>query len=150
MKYYNYDIVFQEIPDEVTLAVNITNCPNRCPGCHSPHLWEDVGEPLTEEVLDALMARYGRLVTCVCFMGGDGRLAELERLALHLRRHYRVKTAWYSGQYALPQHLELFDFVKTGPYLRERGGLKSPGTNQRLYQVSRADGTLRELFLHRR
>ena len=23
LKYYNYDIVFQEVPDEVTLAVNL-------------------------------------------------------------------------------------------------------------------------------
>ena len=43
LKYVNTDIVFQEIPDEVTLAVNISNCPCRCPGCHSEYLWEDVG-----------------------------------------------------------------------------------------------------------
>ena len=46
LKYYNYDIVFQEIPDEVTLAVNLTNCPHRCIGCHSPHLRHNIGEPL--------------------------------------------------------------------------------------------------------
>ena len=135
MKFYNYDIVFQEIPDEVTLAVNITNCPNHCPGCHSPHLWEDTGIPLTEEVMDGLMERYGNQITCFCFMGGDGQMASLERLAAHLRRNYPVKIAWYSGQDELPKHLELFDFVKTGPYIRERGGLKSPGTNQRLYRI---------------
>ena len=39
LKYVNTDIVFQEIPDEVTLAVNISNCPCRCPGCHSQYLW---------------------------------------------------------------------------------------------------------------
>ncbi|MBO7465791.1 MAG: anaerobic ribonucleoside-triphosphate reductase activating protein [Bacteroidales bacterium] len=139
MKYYNYDIVFQEIPDEVTLAVNITNCPNRCQGCHSPHLWEDTGMPLTEGEIDRLMARYGTQITCFCFMGGDGQMAELERLAAHLRQHYRVKTAWYSGQYDFPKRLELFDFVKTGPYLRERGGLKSPGTNQHLYRIEGAE-----------
>lgn len=150
MKYYNYDIVFQEIPDEVTLAVNITNCPNRCPGCHSPHLWEDVGEPLTEAAIDRLMARYGKQVTCFCFMGGDGEMAELERLAQHLHRRYPVKVAWYSGRPEMPAFFSQFDYIKTGPYLAEKGGLKSPGTNQRLYKVSRADGTLRELFLHRR
>ena len=139
MKYYNYDIVFQEIPDEVTLAVNITNCPNRCQGCHSPHLWEDTGIPLTEGEIDRLMARYGTQITCFCFMGGDGQMAELEWLAAHLRQHYRVKIAWYSGQDELPKHLELFDFVKTGPYIRERGGLKSPGTNQHLYRIEGAE-----------
>ena len=38
LKYYNYDIVFQEYPDEVTLAINLTMCPNRCVGCHSAYL----------------------------------------------------------------------------------------------------------------
>ena len=34
VRFYNFDIVFAEIPDEVTLAINITGCPYRCPGCH--------------------------------------------------------------------------------------------------------------------
>ena len=32
LNYYNYDIVCQEIPDEITLAINITGCPNHCQG----------------------------------------------------------------------------------------------------------------------
>ena len=51
LRYYNFDIVFAEIPEEVTLAINITNCPNRCVGCHSPHLQQDIGENLTTEEL---------------------------------------------------------------------------------------------------
>ena len=51
LRYADYDIVFQEIPDEVTLAINLSNCPNHCKGCHSAYLMEDVGEPLTEENL---------------------------------------------------------------------------------------------------
>ena len=95
--------------------------------------------PLTEGEIDRLMARYGTQITCFCFMGGDGQMAELERLATHLRKNYPVKIAWYSGQDELPKRLELFDFVKTGPYLRERGGLKSPGTNQHLYRIEGAE-----------
>ena len=30
VRYYNFDIVFAEIPGETTLAINIANCPNRC------------------------------------------------------------------------------------------------------------------------
>ena len=71
LRYVDYDIVFQEIPDEVTLAINLSNCPNRCKGCHSPHLLENVGESLTEESLGHLLQKYGKAVTCVCFMGGD-------------------------------------------------------------------------------
>ena len=70
LKYTDYDIVFQEIPDEVTLAINLSNCPNRCKGCHSPYLQQNVGEALTEENLSILLQKYGKAVTCVCFMGG--------------------------------------------------------------------------------
>ena len=71
VRYYNFDIVFAEIPGETTLAINIANCPNRCPGCHSPHLQADAGHVLDAAELRALLERYGRSVTCVCFMGGD-------------------------------------------------------------------------------
>lgn len=43
VRYHNFDIVFAEIPCETTLAINITNCPNRCRGCHSLHLQADMG-----------------------------------------------------------------------------------------------------------
>ena len=72
LKFVSYDIVFQEIPDEVTLAVNISGCPNGCPGCHSPYLWRDEGRPLVPEEVEALLEQYGGSVTCLCFMGGDG------------------------------------------------------------------------------
>ncbi|MCL2247577.1 MAG: anaerobic ribonucleoside-triphosphate reductase activating protein, partial [Lentimicrobiaceae bacterium] len=71
MRFLSYDIVFQEVPGEVALAINISNCPNRCKGCHSSHLQEDTGEELTEDVLFSLLNIYGNAVTCVCFMGGD-------------------------------------------------------------------------------
>ena len=53
VRYYNFDIVFAEIPGETTLAINIANCPNRCPGCHSPHLQADAGHVLDAPELRA-------------------------------------------------------------------------------------------------
>lgn len=98
LKFYNYDIVFAEIPDETTLAVNITNCPNRCPGCHSPHLQADTGTVLDEDALSILLGMYGKAVTCLCFMGGDSDPSEVVRLALWCRTCFPdLKTAWYSG-----------------------------------------------------
>ena len=58
IKYYNSMVVFEEIPNEITLAINITNCPCHCKGCHSKFLWEDIGTELTFEELDRLIA-YG-------------------------------------------------------------------------------------------
>lgn len=147
-KFTGYDIVFQEIPDEVTLAISISSCPNRCPGCHSPQLREDIGELLTEEALTALLERYRGAVTCVCLMGGDGDPQEVERIArfLHHQQITPVKVGWYSGRQQLPKGIspEDFEFIKLGPYIEKLGGLKAPTTNQRLYRIS-ADGTMHDI-----
>ena len=136
LKYYNYDIVFQEIPDEVTLAVNITNCPHRCVGCHSPHLHRDIGTVLDAASLDGLLAKYGRQITCVCFMGGDRQPKDVAILAKHLRQNTKLKVAWYSGNDIMPRYANLFDYVKVGGYKPELGGLRSRTTNQRLYRYT--------------
>lgn len=139
LRYSDYDIVFQEIPDEVTLAINISNCPNRCKGCHSPYLMDDVGDALTEESLAALLQKYGSAVTCICFMGGDAEPFEVERLAKYISRQsiVPVKVGWYSGKPELPSGLDTiyFQYIKLGPYREELGGLKSEHTNQRLYHL---------------
>ncbi len=140
LKFRSYDIVFQEVPGEVTLALNISGCPNGCKGCHSPHLMEDSGETLDESALGGLLEKYGDAVTCVCFMGGDADPGEVERLAAFVRRptfvrlsavvhrstglpvetdtgalidnttSRRLKTAWYSGRRHLPEYLALDQF----------------------------------------
>jgi len=137
LKYYNNDIVFQEIPDEVTLAVNLTGCPCRCPGCHSPQLWEDIGEELDEKVLQEMYAEYAGEVTCIALMGGDADPAAVERLCAFVKRDLGLKSAWYSGRPEIPADTNLahFDYIKTGPYVEALGGLKNPNTNQRLYRV---------------
>ena len=139
LKYVGTDIVFQEFPDEVTLAINLSLCPNFCPGCHSPQLSGDIGEVLTEERLLSLLDEYRDEITCVGFMGGDNDTLEVERLCKMVKTHYdgAIKTGWYSGRETLPEgiHLDAFDYVKTGGYREECGPMKSPATNQRLYRV---------------
>ena len=148
LRYTDYDIVFREIPDETTLAVNLAGCPNRCPGCHSPQLQEPIGEPLTEEVVERLLARYGAAVTCFCLMGGDAEPHEAARLALFARRlRPALRTGWYSGRAALPEGFDptgVFDYVKLGPYIAARGPLDDPATNQRLWRI-RPDGRREDL-----
>ena len=34
VKYLETKVVLSEIPNEITLAINITNCPCVCKGCH--------------------------------------------------------------------------------------------------------------------
>ena len=149
LKCYSYDIVCQEIPDEISLAVNISGCPNRCPGCHSPWLWEDEGELFDDRLLAALMERYGAAITCFCFMGGDAQPSEIERLARLVKTRYPdTMTAWYSGKETLPPDFDIsvLDYLKLGPYIESLGGLKSSETNQALYRVGK-DGTLTKILL---
>ena len=149
LRCYNYDIVCQEIPDEITLAVNISCCPNRCPGCHSPWLWEEGGEPMTEKMLRNLIESYSSAITCFCFMGGDAEPTEVERISMWIKKEYPgIKTAWYSGREEIPHGFDVscLDFLKLGPYIERLGGLKSPETNQGLYKVSR-EGKLERIRL---
>ena len=145
LKFHNYDIVFQEIPDELTLAVNLTGCPCHCPGCHSPHLWEDTGTPLDAPTLQLIYEEYAGEVTCICLMGGDADPQAVESLCAYVKQEMGLRSAWWSGRSELPAGIDLahFDYVKTGPYIEALGGLKSPKTNQRLYRV--AAGALEDI-----
>ena len=133
LKVASFDIVFQEIPGEVTLALNLSNCPCHCPGCHSQHLAQDIGEPLNEELMDGLIARYGAMITCVAFMGGDAAPDEVAHWAAYVTER-DLKTAWYSGRTSYPKNPRTLDYLKLGPYIESLGGLKSPDTNQRFYK----------------
>ena len=138
LKCYSFDIVCQEIPDEITLAVNISCCPNRCPGCHSPWLWEDEGEEMSADMLVGLIDRYAAAITCFCFMGGDADPFEVQRLAGLIRDRYpHIKTAWYSGKETVPEGFDstCMDYIKIGPYIESLGGLKSKTTNQVLFRI---------------
>ena len=148
MKYVNTSVVFQEIPDEVTLSINISNCPCHCLGCHSQYLWEDIGEPLNAMSLDVMLKDYGQDITCVAFMGGDATPEKVDSLAGWMRSAYpELKTAWYSGRAVLSDkiHLRNFDYIKLGPYIEAKGPLNKPTTNQILYRVNpKADNGIGE------
>ncbi len=140
MKYVNTDIVFQEIPNEVTLAVNVSNCPCRCPGCHSKYLWADIGEELNEAALDNFVEEYKTEITCISFMGGDAEPQEVNRLATYLHfRFPKLKVAWYTGRTLINRAIDKrqFDYIKVGPYIAHLGPLNNPKTNQRLYKIDR-------------
>ena len=137
LKYVNTGIVFQEIPDEVTLARNISNCPCHCPGCHSHYLWEDIGLPLDASAIDTFVNKFGSNITCIAFMGGDGDPKGVNILAQYIHEeHPEFKVAWYSGRLRIPSFITKtdFDYIKVGPFIRHLGPLNQPTTNQRLYR----------------
>lgn len=137
LKYVDTLVSFQEIPDEISLCINLSNCPNNCPGCHSPYLKEDIGTALTYvELMKILDKNNG--ISCVCFMGGDKEPWEVQRLAQFVKER-GLKVAWYSGKKDLHEDIYManFDYVKLGPYMEELGPLNSKTTNQVMYKVDR-------------
>ena len=139
LKFSETEIVFREFPDETTLAINLTNCPHKCPGCHSPHLQSDCGTVLDKSKVEELIRTKGQMVTCIGFMGGDSDVSSLIELTKYIREnHPQLKIGWYSGNATFPSDdiSRHFDYIKIGPYVEERGPLNERTTNQRLYKRS--------------
>ena len=138
LKYVDAKVVFAEVPDEVTLAINISNCPCQCKGCHSSYLAQDIGTELTfNEVRKLIKKNSG--ISCIAIMGGDAEPDKVNTLASFIINHYgSIKVAWYSGRQELSNSIDLFnfDYIKLGPYKEEFGPLNSRTTNQRFYKVS--------------
>lgn len=169
IKYVDTKVVFQEIPDETTLAINISNCPCHCEGCHSSYLAEDIGkELLLEEELGSQKGASSLLglivqnkgITCVAFMGGDSDPRTINELAKRIKlmndnvepfvknvltgemEWSPIKVAWYSGRQELSPDIDLrnFDYIKLGPYIEEKGPLNSRTTNQVMLQIDNSYG----------
>ena len=138
LKYVDSKVVFAEVPDEITLAINISNCPCHCINCHSSYLAEDIGEPLDlQHLTDLIDSNKG--ITCVCIMGGDANPSEVDDIAQDIKEYYpELKVGWYSGRQELSKEIDLqnFDAIKLGPYIEELGPLNSRTTNQRFYRVN--------------
>lgn len=140
VKYCGYYITFQEVPNEVSLTFTISNCPYRCEGCHSPWLQKNIGDELTAATIMRLLDKYQGAVTCVCFMGEGNDLDALSFL-IGCVHECGLKTCVYSGKdiaHDLRDYCgyPILDYIKTGSYKKELGGLSSPTTNQRMWKMS--------------
>ena len=137
LKYVNTMVTFSEVPDEISLCIEISNCPCHCINCHSSYLSEDIGENLTLDIIYKLIDS-NEGITCICFMGGDSNPLEVDALAHFIKIYFPIKVAWYSGRQELSKEIDLkwFNYVKLGPYIEELGPLNSKTTNQRMYKVA--------------
>lgn len=133
LKYTTTMITFEEIPDRVSLSVNISNCLGTCPECHTPELRLNIGTELTKEEIDRLMNKNSG-VNCFLFLGEGQDHELLLELSDYIHSVYNIETALYSGRAEVePDIYDKFDFVKVGPYIGEYGPLNKETTNQRLY-----------------
>lgn len=140
LKYVGYSIVFEEVPNEISLSISISGCPYKCRGCHSPYLWKDEGRYISED-LRSIIDKNKDYLTCVCFLGGDQNIAELKELLKFIKDCYGLKTCLYSGRDEIKDLKELLsylDYVKIGSYKSDLGGLNSPTTNQKMYKIEKS------------
>lgn len=140
LKYIGFAIVCAEVPDEISLAFNVSGCIHHCDGCHSQYLWEDRGEDLATDI-SKIIEKNKDLISCVCFMGGDQNMEELADLCLLIKQNYKLKTCIYSGLDSPIPFAEMIsggilDYLKVGRYMKEFGGLSSEKTNQKIYKIT--------------
>jgi len=141
MRYSNSQIVLQEVPDEITLALSISGCPIRCKGCHSSETWKPgFGKVLNkQELLRLIEANEG--ISCVLFYGGEWYKNELIAFLKYVK-NLNLKTCLYTG-------LELteidnsiimeLDYIKVGRYIEKLGGLSSDTTNQQFLVLGKKE-----------
>ena len=147
MNYYNFQVVLQEVPGEISLCFTISGCPLRCEGCHSPFLWKkENGIKLKNKEYKEILFRYFGFATCVVFMGGEWYKKELiSKLKYAQKKGY--KTCLYSGEETIdPQIKKHLTWLKIGKWDYKKGGLDSSTTNQRFIEV-KTNKQLNHLFL---
>lgn len=134
LRYLYYAIVFEEVPDEITLAIGVSGCTHRCAGCHSPELREDGGRILIDDI-DSIIDKWNDVVTCVCLMGdGAGKDSDILDIVCKIKDRGK-KPALYTGNDDLEDWMLNFSYVKTGRYIEDLGPLRSKTTNQKMFRV---------------
>lgn len=136
--YFSYpQVVLQEVPDEISLALSISGCNLNCKGCHSSETFDPkFGEELTLSKL-AQMIDHQKYITCVLFYGGEWLIEELEVFIDYVKSR-NLKVCLFTGrnlEYFSVEFLSKLDFIKVGRYKENLGGLKSEQTNQKFIKL---------------
>ncbi|MGB0899765.1 MAG: 4Fe-4S cluster-binding domain-containing protein, partial [Psychrobium sp.] len=59
-------VVFQEVPNHVSLAFTVSGCPLHCEGCHSQDTWPiNSGQPLSNIQFSQYLNKYKAMISCV-------------------------------------------------------------------------------------
>lgn len=134
LKFDRSQLVFQEVPDEITIAYALTCCPGTCEGCHSSELRANTGTELTEAVLRHSIEN-AKFATCVLLLGGDNDIPQVVKTVEFIKSQ-GLKTAVYSGRSNVTEYwnLDALDYLKLGPWISRYGPLGSRSGNQVMYR----------------
>jgi anaerobic ribonucleoside-triphosphate reductase activating protein len=146
MYYYDFQVVFQEVPGEISLCFSISGCNIQCDGCHSPFLWKEAnGTLLSKEMYLDKLNQYKNLATCVLFMGGEWYEEELI-VMLQNAKDLGYKTCLYTGEDSITKKIKTqLTYLKTGKWEHALGGLENKKTNQKFIEI-RTNQNLNYLF----
>lgn len=147
LKYFDYSVTFAEFPDEISLCVNLSNCPNGCEKCSEPWLADDIGRELDEDAISKLIEENPG-ITMFGFMGGDNDPKERVKLSKFIKNNFGIKTGVYSGaNYICLNGIETFDYYKYGKWIypfddsgavisnKQCGPICYVGTNQKMFEI---------------
>jgi hypothetical protein len=146
--YYNPQITFREVPDEISLTIP-TLCCNPCSSdCNSKFCWISNWKEKKEELtlgclLDLIEKNEG--ITCVTIMTSLN-FKTLDYLFSNIKFQYpHLKTALYVGAnwedllqdiYFHTFNFQNLDFLKIGSFDKNFGPLDNSNTNQRFYKIN--------------
>ena len=138
---YSTGVTMNEVPDHLAFYIEMGNCKKKCKGCHSPHLWNTVDNPMSIEELEFLAYdAINKGANAIVLMGGttnDIPYPHLVRLIDKLSQIAPV--CLYSGSDDYKQDMLIaittqLTWLKTGNYQEELGGLSSKTSNQKFYR----------------
>ena len=148
----NVHAVYEDEAKVINITKNITNKSNKIHPINSK-----ASHQLTKEYLETRINQYQDMISCVLFLGGEWQIKQLiELLQCVKNSNPSLKTCLYTGleldeivgliqneinnqvaigwKYILENNL--LDYLKTGRWIRELGGLDNKKTNQRFYKVN--------------
>ena len=133
-------ITLNEVPGHIAFYAEIGECTQRCPGCHSPHLWKYVHHKTSfEDLLRKILDAKEEGADAVVLMGGTTNgMAQGILKSIIQSISCILPVALYSGSDNIGEDMKILTttdltWLKTGSYKESKGGLRNPETNQRFF-----------------
>jgi anaerobic ribonucleoside-triphosphate reductase activating protein len=136
-------ITMNEIPGRIAVYFELGNCTQGCPECHSPHLSEQQVLAITplEELESIAETQTTKGADAIVLMGGTTNgISDDDLITICQTLGSILPLGLYSGRDDEERDKEIarrgsLQWLKTGSYQEELGGLDSPRTNQRFYEL---------------
>lgn len=130
LNYTTEQITFQEVPNEISLSFLIAGCPLKCKGCHSADSWRVTSE--AHKASEAEIVIKEDVITTnksKIYPINSNAKNQLTKEINEVNRQYNIGWTYIFEN-------NLLDYLKTGRWIRELGGLDNKNTNQRFYKVN--------------